>query len=97
MARATFTKARAVDSTAGHAPSGNATVIAAELAIARCRWCNDDLEHCHDALVVHGLGEVHCMSPSCSTPAELHHLVVPCAELGCTCTAADDSTAFGVA
>jgi hypothetical protein len=82
--------ARAARLTAGskrndRPPAGNAVLITAELAIARCRWCNDDLEHCHDALVVHSIGEVHCMGVRCSTPPELHHMVADCSDFGCTC------------
>jgi hypothetical protein len=75
------------------APSGNVALITAELAVTRCRWCNDDLEHCHDALVMHAVGETHCMAPDCTTPAELHHMVVACEELGCTCATSYGSAA----
>jgi len=81
-------------------PAGNAALIAAELMAARCRWCNDDLEHCHDALVVHSIGESHCMGARCSTPVELHHMIVSCDDFGCTCAqtgAADRSSSIGVA
>lgn len=83
-------------------PAGNAAIIAAELSMVRCRWCNDDLEHCHESLVVHAVGESHCMGANCTTPAELHHMIVDCADFGCTCAetsglrAADSGTA-GVA
>jgi hypothetical protein len=78
-------------------PAGNAALIAAELTIVRCRWCNDDLEHCHESLVVHAVGEVHCMGPNCSIPPELHHMIVDCDDFGCTCaqTAAATSTVAG--
>ena len=76
-------------SASGTAPAGNVSVIAAELAVVRCRWCNDDLEHCHESLVVHVAGDAHCMDPVCTTPGELHHLVVRCDEVGCTCATAD--------
>lgn len=66
-------------------PAGNSTLIAAELIATRCRWCNDDLVHCHESLVVHAIGEMHCMGAACSTPAELHHMVVGCDDFGCTC------------
>lgn len=66
-------------------PAGNSALAAAEFAATRCRWCNDDLEHCHDSLVVHAVGEVHCMGPRCTTPPELHHLVIDCADFGCSC------------
>lgn len=71
------------------APAGNVALIAAELAVVRCRWCNDDLEHCHESLVVHVVGEAHCMDATCTTPGELHHLVVHCDEVGCTCAVGD--------
>jgi hypothetical protein len=74
-----------------HRPAGNAALIAAELSVVRCRWCNDDLEHCHDSLVTHAAGDVHCMSADCTTPPELHHMVVACSEFGCGC--ADDVAA----
>ena len=66
-------------------PAGNAAIIAAELSVVRCRWCNDDLEHCHESLVVHAIGESHCMGANCSTPPELHHMIVDCGDFGCTC------------
>jgi len=83
----------------GAPPAGNSALIAAELVAARCRWCNDDLEHCHDSLVVHAIGEVHCMGANCTTSAELHHMVVDCADFGCTCaeTGSAVSAASGVA
>jgi hypothetical protein len=52
---------------------------------ATCRWCHDDLEHCHESLVVHERGDVHCMDDDCSTPPDLHHLVVRCSEFACGC------------
>jgi hypothetical protein len=67
------------------APAGNSVLIAAELGVMRCRWCNDDLDHCHESFVVHAIGETHCMGANCSTPAELHHMVVDCTDFGCTC------------
>jgi hypothetical protein len=78
-------------------PAGNAALIAAELSVVRCRWCNDDLEHCHDSLVTHAAGDVHCMSPDCTTPPELHHMVVDCGEFGCGCAdrAAQGSSVAG--
>ena len=82
---------------AGRAPSGNASVIAAELIATRCRWCNDDLEHCHDELVVHATGERHCMAPDCTTPAELHHLTARCGDFGCTCASDEQLRAYGIA
>jgi len=81
-------------------PAGNSALIAAELVATRCRWCNDDLEHCHDSLVVHAVGEVHCMGAHCSTPPELHHMVVDCGDFGCTCAqtgAAESPGTAGVA
>jgi hypothetical protein len=78
-------------------PAGNAALIAAELATTRCRWCNDDLEHCHESLVVHAVGEVHCMGAHCTTPPELHHLVVDCADFGCSCARDNDAASAGVA
>jgi hypothetical protein len=68
-------------------PAGNASVIAAELTAVRCRWCADDLEHCHDSLVVHAIGGTHCMDARCQAPTEAHHMVVGCDEFGCTCAA----------
>jgi hypothetical protein len=69
------------------APAGNVSVIVAELNSARCKWCNDDLEHCHDSLVRHTAGDRHCMNPSCVVPAEAHHMVIACSEFGCACVA----------
>jgi hypothetical protein len=99
----TVTQERRVRLTAGSkhdtAPAGNSTLIAAELTMTRCRWCNDDLEHCHESLVVHAIGEMHCMGASCTTPPELHHMVVDCGDFGCTCaqTAAATAEATGAA
>ncbi|HEY5200270.1 MAG TPA: hypothetical protein VIJ31_05110 [Acidothermaceae bacterium] len=69
------------------APVGNVAVISAELNSARCRWCNDDLEHCHDSLVRHTSGDRHCMDPLCVVPPEAHHMVIACTEFGCACVA----------
>ncbi|MDQ1465198.1 MAG: hypothetical protein QOC73_2139 [Actinomycetota bacterium] len=68
------------------APAGNVSVIVAELSAVRCRWCNDDLEHCHDSLVMHAIGGSHCISASCVVPDVAHHMVVRCDDVGCTCT-----------
>jgi hypothetical protein len=80
-------------------PAGNSTLIAAELMAARCRWCNDDLVHCHESLVIHAVGEVHCMGADCSTPTELHHMIVRWDDFACTCAqtaqAADATAATG--
>jgi hypothetical protein len=67
------------------APAGNASVIAAELTLVRCRWCNDDLEHCHESLVVHASGGSHCIEAACEVPTEAHHTMLGCAEFGCAC------------
>ncbi len=77
-------------------PAGNTALIAAELSAVRCRWCNDDLEHCHDSLVRHAVGDLHCMSAECTTPPELHHMVVDCGEFGCGC-ASTATSRVGVA
>jgi hypothetical protein len=79
-------------------PAGNAALIAAELSVVRCRWCNDDLEHCHASLVTHASGDVHCMSAECTTPPELHHMIVDCGEFACGCAGAVmlDSAAAGL-
>jgi hypothetical protein len=66
---------------------GNVSVISAELNSTRCKWCNDDLEHCHDTLVRHTSGERHCMNPVCDVPPEAHHMVIACSEFGCACVA----------
>jgi hypothetical protein len=92
----TATRDRRVQLTAAahdRRPAGNAAIIAAELSVVRCRWCNDDLEHCHESLVVHAIGEAHCMGANCSTPRELHHMIVDCADFGCTCAETSASTA----
>jgi hypothetical protein len=81
----------------GSAPAGNVSVIAAELTVARCRWCNDDLEHCHDSFVTHATGERHCMDAGCQLHAEAHHLVVPCDDVGCTCATAFEMGAANTA
>jgi len=74
------------------APAGNVSVIVAELNSARCKWCNDDLEHCHDSLVRHTVGDRHCIDPECAVPAEAHHLVIACSDFGCGCTATVSAT-----
>ena len=80
-------KGRLTVATRQTAPVGNVSVISAELNSARCKWCNDDLEHCHDSLVRHTSGEAHCMNPVCGVPREAHHMVIACTEFGCTCVA----------
>jgi hypothetical protein len=67
------------------APAGNVSVIVAELTSVRCRWCNDDLEHCHETLVRHTVGDTHCMDASCVVADEAHHMVVSCDDFGCSC------------
>jgi hypothetical protein len=67
------------------APAGNVSVIVAELMVVRCRWCNDDLEHCHDSLVRHVTGDAHCMDGRCDIADEAHHMVISCADFGCGC------------
>jgi hypothetical protein len=57
----------------------------AHLDLAVCRYCTDELEHCHESTVVHVIGDVHCTAADCPTPIELHHLVLACADLGCDC------------
>ena len=75
------------------APAGNASVIAAELTLVRCRWCNDDLEHCHETLVIHVGGEASCIEATCEVPSEAHHTVMGCAEFGCGCATTAGSVA----
>ena len=75
------------------APAGNVSVIVAELNVARCKWCNDDLEHCHDSLVRHTAGDRHCMDPRCVVPAEAHHMVIACSDFGCGCSLSAPETA----
>jgi hypothetical protein len=67
------------------APAGNSWMITAELTVVRCRWCNDELEHCHDSLIVHHLGAAECMNALCVVPTEAHHIAVDCSDIGCTC------------
>ncbi len=86
-------KIAVVDPTRERRPAGNSALIAAELSAVRCRWCNDDLEHCHETLVRHAIGDVHCMSSDCDTPPELHHMTVECDEFGCGC--ADTAASSG--
>ena len=70
------------------APAGNVSVIVAELNSVRCRWCNDDLEHCHESLVLHTVGKPHCIEADCAVPAEAHHIVIACSDFGCGCARA---------
>jgi hypothetical protein len=67
------------------APAGNVSVIVAELNSVRCRWCTDDLEHCHESLVLHAAGTPQCMDAECAVPEEAHHIVVACGDFGCGC------------
>jgi hypothetical protein len=67
------------------APAGNVSVIVAELTSVRCRWCNDDLEHCHETLVRHTVGDTHCLDATCAVPDEAHHMVASCNDFGCSC------------
>jgi hypothetical protein len=55
------------------------------LDISTCRWCTDDLEHCHDALVLHATGDSHCAGSDCTAAVEAHHLIVFCRDLACDC------------
>ena len=70
------------------APAGNSWMIAAELTVVRCRWCNDEIEHCHDSLIVHQAGGAECMNALCIVPTEAHHMVVDCTDVGCACVIA---------
>jgi hypothetical protein len=76
------------------APAGNVSVIVAELSSVRCRWCNDDIEHCHESLVMHDSGDAQCIDASCSVPNEAHHMVIACGDFGCRCanTGSDAAT-----
>ena len=67
------------------APAGNVSVIVAELGSVRCRWCNDDIEHCHESLVIHAIGKPLCIDPDCVVANEAHHMVIACGDFGCGC------------
>lgn len=58
-------------------------------ATATCRDCSDDLDHCHDTLIVHVDGRVECGEAGCHAVVVRHSLVIPCADLGrgCACDA----------
>jgi hypothetical protein len=75
------------------APAGNVSLIVAELNTTRCKWCNDDLEHCHDSLVRHAAGDKHCMDPQCVVAVEAHHMVIACSDFGCGCALSAPATA----
>jgi hypothetical protein len=77
-------------------PAAFSSVVLAELDIAVCSRCAADLEHCHDALVFHAIGEVHCTAADCATPHELHHLVIACVEFACDCASAGAAAATGL-
>jgi hypothetical protein len=67
------------------APAGNVSVIVAELSSVRCRWCNDDIEHCHESLVMHASGDAQCIDAGCLVPNVAHHMVIACGDFGCGC------------
>jgi hypothetical protein len=75
------------------APAGNVSVIVAELSSVRCRWCNDDIEHCHESLVLHASGDAQCIDAGCSVPTEAHHMLIACADFGCRCANTGSDTA----
>jgi hypothetical protein len=62
-----------------------ATLAHLDLGITVCHWCAAELVHCHDTLIAHAIGELHCGGNDCDTATELHHLVVSCAEMSCDC------------
>lgn len=58
---------------------------AAAVAAARCRGCDEDLEHCHGTFVEHEDGGWECTAPQCAGPTVVHRWVVRCQELGVGC------------
>jgi hypothetical protein len=72
------------------------SVSAAALDSTSCKWCNDDLEHCHDSWVRHTSGDRHCMNPLCVIPPEAHHMAIACNEFGCACVASGPAAAATV-
>lgn len=53
----------------------------------RCLACDRSWLHCHGTAVVHPDGGRECTDAACGGDAELHDLVLGCAELvgGCDC------------
>lgn len=87
------TRGKLTAATRETAPAGNVWLIVAELNTARCKWCNDDLEHCHESLVRHTAGDRHCVDPNCVVAAEAHHMVIACSDFGCRCAVGAPETA----
>lgn len=55
-------------------------------AVAECRWCAAELDHCHGTLVVHENGPVECELTACTTLDPARHVVVlDCVEVDGTC------------
>lgn len=58
--------------------------------MARCIACDEQWDHCHDALITHGDGATECAGNSgCAYADETHVHVEWCADLRppCTCAA----------
>lgn len=55
--------------------------------VRACRSCDDQLDHCHDTLVLHADGTAACDgSARCAAREDLHEWWIPCTDLRCGCT-----------
>jgi hypothetical protein len=60
----------------------------AETIAATCVECEQDLEHCHAAAIVHFDGSGDCTeNPDCRLAVDEHLFVVSCSEVECSCDA----------
>lgn len=51
-----------------------------------CTTCIEDLEHCHETLVLHADGTLECEGVErCGGDEVLHECSVACTDLGCGC------------
>lgn len=50
-----------------------------------CAHCSDDLEHCHETLVIHDDGHAECADAECAAHWETHDFRLFCDERHETC------------
>lgn len=50
-----------------------------------CLLCDDELEHCHEVLVLHIDGSFDCVNPSCEAVYDEHEFAVSCMEMRWPC------------
>lgn len=53
-----------------------------------CVDCGDEVEHCHETLVIHADGVVECLGDDCVGEMDVHVLVLGCDELEPPCRCA---------